>query len=1109
MVPHSIKSRVLLLVTALMTASAASVIGLIWLTYKSNLSVEQERRLSESLQLASLLIQDHNEDLADRLLDAVTAQRSSLKTDLGMFIASLEEQYSHSIRLGMPVQEAQRFALASAARVSARTGLNIFIFDKQFNGLAHADKSLTGRSWRELKGSSGANALEYSASIANRDGWDTTVLWWPTADSSTPSKHLACMTTFAPWGWYVGMSVDYARIEAQSAQDKHRMLLEVVDSLSRVHLGQSGRIFVLETQGSSFLLSPPGEPRLILEAHENDIRNSLRDKSLPVRFAWTGARNGYIALALNLPEMDWGMGMIMDSAELAVPVVTLATRQALAIGGLFLAGALVAWILTKRITNPILELANKAVHTTPLDGSGPSMAAELRSLAQDDASEVGVLAKAWADTMDALAAGVAKLKAASLEQEVAASALASSKQELEELNQELESRVSLRTAALEAANERLRHSEARYRSLFMNSPVSFLEVDFTSLDAFLRSQEMDMVKDLSSLVADRPDFSRDLIRLVTVRDANPAAVEMSGAATKAQMIENLDKFILPESLIHLKEIFARIRAGTAARSYETHFSTLDGLTRHCVVGIRPLPGHEQTLNRVLISMLDVTELKEGEALLRTAHEQAQSASKAKSDFLANMSHEIRTPITAILGLAELSQRNKNPGKTDAQLQMIAESARTLLSIIGDVLDLSRVEAGKLTLERKAFNLRQTVKRAAETFLPACADKGLTLDVHMPEELPERLLGDPIRLGQVLANLIGNAVKFTSSGGITVIVSEASPGDDEDVELLFCVKDTGIGIPPTLTNAIFESFRQVDSSFSKPYQGVGLGLAICRELAELMGGRIWVESDQGKGSVFLFTARFQHAPQVLAPATAPVYVPLESTGPVKILVAEDNPINRHVFTEFLCSLGHEVTTANDGRQALDILARSPQDLVLMDVQMPNLDGLEAVRRLRAGECGEKVARIPVVALTAYAMSGDRERFLEAGMTAYLAKPLSLDALQAAVAEFAPRRDTAGAPPIQTANETGQVREACQPLMAEFVAYIRERTTAAEAHVAAGEFALAAKAGHDVKGTSMAFGAERVNALGADLEKAAKSEDAGSVASAIKDIYEALENIDRGA
>jgi signal transduction histidine kinase/DNA-binding response OmpR family regulator len=1091
-----------------MTASVVSVTGLIWLTYKNSLFVEQDKRLSETLQLASQLIQDHNEYLADRLLDTITAQRSALKTDLAMFMASLEEQYSLSNRLGTPAKEAQRIALAAAARASTRTGLNIFIFDKQFNGLTHADSSLVGASWRELKGAAGANALEYSASIANRDGWDTTVLWWPSADPRVSSKHLACVTTFAPWGWYVGISVDYARIEAQSTQDKHRMILEVIDSLSRIHLGQSGRIFVMEAQGSSFLLSPGGDPRSVLEAHEHDIRNSMSDARLPVRFSWTGARNEYIAQATHLPEMNWIVGLIMDSAELSVPVVTLATRQTLVIGGLILTGALLAWILTRRITNPIRALSSKAACIRPFDDSVHEMAAELHALAKDNPGEVGVLAKAWAETLDALASGVAKLKTASQEQEVAASALASSKQELEELNQELESRVSLRTAALEAANERLRHSEARYRSLFMTSPISFLEVDFAALDAFLRSPEMDAVNNFSSLIAERPGFCRDLLHMVTVRDANPAAVEMSGATTKAHMIENLDKLIMPESLINLKDIFVTLREGTASRGYEARFSTLDGHMRQCIVGIRPLPGHEHTLSRVLISVLDVTELKEGEALLRTAHEQAQSASKAKSDFLANMSHEIRTPITAILGLAELSQRNKNPAKTNSQLQMIAESARTLLSIIGDVLDLSRVEAGKLTLERKAFDLRQTIQRAMETFLPACAEKGLTLETHLPDELPERLLGDPVRLGQILANLVGNAVKFTHNGGITILVSEISPVTDTDVELLFCVKDTGIGIPPDLTYAIFDSFRQVDSSFSKPYQGVGLGLAICRELAELMGGKIWVESAPGKGSVFLFTARFKLAPLASALAAAPEHAILETNGPVRILVAEDNPINRHVFTEFLSSLGHEVTAASDGRQALDILASSPQDLVFMDVQMPNLDGLEAVRRIRAGECGEEVASIPVVALTAYAMSGDRERFLEAGMTAYLAKPLSLDSLQAAVAEFTPCRDAAGTPSTSVASDAKPVREACQPLMAEFVAYIRERTAAAEAHVAAGEFDLAAKAGHDVKGTSMAFGAGKVNSLGADLEMAAKNENAEAAASAIKELYEALEDINTG-
>ncbi len=1089
----------LLLIAVLMAASAASALGLVWLTYEGAVTREQETQAMETLTLASLLIRDRNDDQTDRRLEAITDQRVTLKQNLDMFLASLEAEQSHLLRSGVSEAEAKRMALAAADQASFRTGLNVFVFDKDFTGLANAEKSLVGSNWRNLKGTVDKGALEFARSIVDRDGFDTLLLWWPEGNSRVESKHLASLGYFPAWGWYVGVSVDYGRLETRAVLDKNHMVRDVLDSLSRLRHGRPGGVFVMSDMGKSFLLLPSGAFREVVEAHAEQITRAVTSPETPARFDWKYESGDSVAYVLLLPELGWRVGLIMDSSSLSAAASTLAKRQMMAIGAVLLAGLVLAWIITNRISRPIRDLTESVAHLDPMEGAGPAMLSELRTLAARHPGEAGMLASAWADTLQALDSGIARLQRAARARENASRELAASRDALAKLNQDLETRVKVRTAALEAANERLRSSEARYRNLFMHSPVAFLEVDMSALAEFLRSPETAAVTDMAALVADKPDFMLDCLRLIHLLDANPSALDIFCASSVNELSSNLQMVTLPETFPATVNLFRALTQGATSYAYESAFMTLSGQQKHAFFSVRPMPGHEAGLERVLVSLQDVTEIKEGEIRLRLAHQEAQAASKAKSEFLANMSHEIRTPLSAILGLAELSQRQNDPAKTAIHLRMIAESAQTLLGIIGDVLDLSRVEAGKLTLEYKVFNLPRAVERATQPFQSQCAAKEIELKLELPRELPETLEGDPIRLGQILANLVGNAVKFTSQGRITVS-AEILTQSGSHCELQFCVKDTGIGISPELTGAIFESFRQADSSFSKPYQGVGLGLAISRELTLLMGGRIWVDSVPGAGSAFHFTARF--AIPNAASLEPPVPHPDRPSGRIptgmRVLVAEDNPVNRHVFTEFLSSLGHAVTTAEDGAEALEKLSQATFDLVFMDVQMPRVDGLEAVRRIRAGECGADKAEVPVVALTAYAMSGDRERFLHAGMSGYLPKPVSLNALQQTLAEYAPK----DAPlPVQApvAQSAGQeVRKGFEPLMAEFTAFLQERAATAMAHLEAGELEQAARAGHDVKGTSMAFGVTEANLLGARLEQAARQGDLEAALAATREL-----------
>jgi CheY-like chemotaxis protein len=357
-----------------------------------------------------------------------------------------------------------------------------------------------------------------------------------------------------------------------------------------------------------------------------------------------------------------------------------------------------------------------------------------------------------------------------------------------------------------------------------------------------------------------------------------------------------------------------------------------------------------------------------------------------------MSHEIRTPLNGIVAMTELLGRSGLTPEQRDIAAVILNSSESLMTIVNDILDFSKIEAGGLDIERIAFDVRATVEDAVRLFIPRAQQKGLAIEYRIAADIPRMALGDPLRIRQILMNLLSNAIKFTETGVINVELAPA--GDPEHGPgLLFRVSDTGIGIPAEVSGKLFRAFTQADSGTTRKFGGTGLGLAIALRLVTLMGGSIGLESEPGKGSVFWFLVP---APSVAQPDLALGTAPIERAtmalqpGEWRILVIEDNPVNQIVAERALRTLGYTPDVASSGEAALDALGRGHVDLILMDCQMPGMDGYETAAEIRRRESGGN--RIPIIAMTANSVDGDRERCVEAGMDDYLAKPFRIAALE---------------------------------------------------------------------------------------------------------------------
>jgi PAS domain S-box-containing protein len=465
---------------------------------------------------------------------------------------------------------------------------------------------------------------------------------------------------------------------------------------------------------------------------------------------------------------------------------------------------------------------------------------------------------------------------------------------------------------------------------------------------------------------------------------NPALAKVLGFEPGPRDIESVRNGIHPDDQAATLEALNAVRDGVSdGWKQEMRVKLADGGWCWMQMRAQVIAANAVHGRKLIGTVVDLTAWKTIEDELRAAKESAEASSNAKSQFLANMSHEIRTPLNGVLGMA---QALESDGLTPAQqekVNIILDSGKSLMALLNDVLDLTKIEAGKLEISAVPGDFLHTMKRTRQLFQSTAEDKGLDLLVRYDSNFPQRLSYDPTRVRQCVSNLLSNAIKFTAQGRVEVAIS-AKKLDDGQFLVAVDVHDTGIGMSEETTTKLFTVFTQADGATTRKFGGSGLGLAISRQLARMMGGDITVTSEAGKGSTFRLTFKAQEAAPAAATAPTPKVEPSKRTlRGLRVLLTDDNAINRQVIKLFLAPQGCDIVEATNGKEALDRIAQSAFDLVLLDVHMPVMDGKEAIQRIRASE---KWAALPVIALTADAMSGDREKYIALGMTDYVSKPV---------------------------------------------------------------------------------------------------------------------------
>lgn len=478
---------------------------------------------------------------------------------------------------------------------------------------------------------------------------------------------------------------------------------------------------------------------------------------------------------------------------------------------------------------------------------------------------------------------------------------------------------------------------------------------------------------------------------------NPASARLLGHKSPDALI-GVDALetIAPESREAVRERMRRIESGADNLPMEMQILRPDGGRVWCIsTSVRTLMNNIPT---AIVVGQDITRQKNVEGRLIRAKEEADAANRSKSEFLANMSHELRTPLNGIMGMMQLLQTTRLDEEQQDFVSLAIKSSDRLTRLLTDLLDISKIEAGKMDVVDEEFSPQELADSVAELFTVNARSRDLALECVIDPAMPSRLVGGIARLRQILFNLVGNSLKFTERGSVRLEMTPLSSACGDELRVLFSVSDTGIGIPAEKFREMFKPFTQVEGAYNRKYQGAGLGLAIVRRLVELMNGHIFLESTLGEGTAVHVVLPFRLPHGVAAIGVSGKTEASHTPPGLRVLLAEDDPSNQYPVQRMLEKGGHVVTLAENGRQAVQLLSEHDFDCILMDIQMPDMDGIEATRLIRTSASPGAKRKIPIIALTAYAMRGDRERFLNAGMDDYLSKPVSMADLERVLLKY---------------------------------------------------------------------------------------------------------------
>jgi PAS domain S-box-containing protein len=569
------------------------------------------------------------------------------------------------------------------------------------------------------------------------------------------------------------------------------------------------------------------------------------------------------------------------------------------------------------------------------------------------------------------------------------------------------------------------------------------------------------------------------------------AVEELFGYSRNELIGLKVETLVPQRLqsrhLQQREAFNESRSGKPMAGRDLLGLRKDGVELPLQVHLNRL--ETDTGEMIICTIIDIAERLRHQQQLELAKQAAEAANRAKSDFLARMSHEIRTPMNLIMGMNALLLESPLDEKQRQHVEISHRNVRRLLRLINGILDLSKVEAGKLVLSAVAFDLKHVLKECAATIGTAIEQKGLGFEIAMDPDVGQFWFGDSERLQQVLLNLIGNSAKFTESGKITVEVRPEN-GEEGRKGLRFIVTDTGCGIPPDKSTMIFEAFQQVEGAMNRPYEGTGLGLSIAKTLVEMMSGSIWVEPMTEPGARIAFTVFFPEATEYAAKERKAARAAKKNqaiAAGTRILLVEDNPENVILMEAYLDGTSLSIELASNGIEAVEHRKRNPYDLILMDIQMPVMDGYTATREIRAWERLNNVPGVPIVALTAHALTGASGESLEAGCDGHLTKPVERNDLLAAIAKYA----QPAAKPVEP------IPEAILARRPAFLANRREDVAKMRDALAGRDFATIQAIGHNCKGTGTGFGFPDISTLGAAIEKSARAMNASELVESIRE------------